>query len=432
MDTSLLDNPLFLSIAFHPRQCERGISKVPKKYFSDGTFSISEETNIGYRLYSMHPRSSQVPCMIYFHGNAEIATDSDWFYDKNVFQSLNMNMISIDYRGYGWSDGHPTFSSFLPDVDLIVPQIHRILSEANIYPCPLVLWGRSIGSVCAVHIAHSHPSAVHALIIESGLSNLTDLPMVRQMASMFPGGDSLLDRIPDVFQQVHKLQTCEERIAVLVLHGEEDEVIPVSQAQKMFDSSVNREKRLQIFPGTGHNNLRSRCTDQWLLEIDDFLCRCLQRHPSLPDTLRRRATAIHSSTASRKREASESSLYARVSQAEELLLENRCSEAIEMFTEVVRHERGDETDLLLRVCHGRAQGSMRIGKYRDACDDYNTLLSINSNDTKALAMRMKCEVRLREWVAAEKDATMMIRLLISKKTATVEQLRAVLMLIVLV
>lgn len=77
MNFSLLDNPLFLSIAFHPRKCKLGSSNIPESSFKDGTFIIDTETDnveIGYRLYFSSKKSEDNPCVLYFHGNAELAT----------------------------------------------------------------------------------------------------------------------------------------------------------------------------------------------------------------------------------------------------------------------------------------------------------------------------------------------------------------------
>eukprot|EP01041_Mallomonas_annulata_P005707 gene5707-11517_t len=269
MDTiSLLDNPLFLSIAFHPRIISRDESEIPRRFFFDGELLV-DKIKIGFRLYTLFQESLEVPCVVYFHGNAELAVDSDSFYHINIFQQLHFNMMSVDYRGYGWSDGSPKFSTFLSDPEYVFQQILDILRLNNLGLSPIILWGRSIGSACAVHLAHKYPEKIKGIILESGLSNLIEIPMVQQISKFIPGGESLLTLIPDIFQQIKKLKSC--LLPVLVLHGDIDEVIPVEQAYELYNASMASHKSIHIFPNCGHNDIRSKSKQEWLIQINNFL-----------------------------------------------------------------------------------------------------------------------------------------------------------------
>jgi hypothetical protein len=67
---AFLDNPLFLSVAFHPRQADRGSSSV--KGAVDGTVRTADGVDIGYRFFPLAEPRSDAPLLLYFHGNAEV------------------------------------------------------------------------------------------------------------------------------------------------------------------------------------------------------------------------------------------------------------------------------------------------------------------------------------------------------------------------
>ncbi len=49
-----------------------------------------------------------------------------------------------------------------------------------------MLFGRSIGSVCAVHLASRYPDVFSGLIVESGIAKLLELPLVSMITAGMP------------------------------------------------------------------------------------------------------------------------------------------------------------------------------------------------------------------------------------------------------
>jgi pimeloyl-ACP methyl ester carboxylesterase len=95
------------------------------------------------------------------------------------------------------------------------------------YPAdfPVVLFGRSIGSVCAIHLAARFPTQFHGLIIESGIASLLELPMVAMLAAGMPMVAVLVSRLPDPW--ANKAKMASVSIRTLIIHGERDEISPV-------------------------------------------------------------------------------------------------------------------------------------------------------------------------------------------------------------
>ena len=101
--------------------------------------------------------------MVYFHGNGEVVADylpsfAQWF------NRAGYNLLLAEYRGYGMSSGIPALAGMLDDVVPILDSLGRPDEK-------LVLFGRSIGSLYAIHGVGQRPK-IGGLIIESGVADL--------------------------------------------------------------------------------------------------------------------------------------------------------------------------------------------------------------------------------------------------------------------
>jgi len=81
-----------------------------------------------------------------------------------------MNILAIDYRGYGESEGHPTETG----LDLDSMAAYRYLSEVlRVSQERILIFGHSLGAAVAVNLA-VHVRAA-ALIVEGAFASLPDL-----------------------------------------------------------------------------------------------------------------------------------------------------------------------------------------------------------------------------------------------------------------
>lgn len=81
---AFLDNPLFLSVAFHPRTAVQGSSAFTDAV--DGVLPIQgTEFALGYRFYRLCQSNANAPVFVYFHGNAEVSLDDVESYWRGRF-----------------------------------------------------------------------------------------------------------------------------------------------------------------------------------------------------------------------------------------------------------------------------------------------------------------------------------------------------------
>src|SRR5688572_17979995 len=160
MNDSLYDNPAILPMLMPGRKAIPGRSRLFG--VRDGSIPIRDDISLGYRLFR---HEADKPVIVYFHGNGEVATDYDYF--AGEYHRAGASLIVIDYRGYGWSTGRPLASAILPDAEIAANALPDILDEAGPTTSPLFLFGRSLGSAPAIHLARQSPDLYRGLILES-------------------------------------------------------------------------------------------------------------------------------------------------------------------------------------------------------------------------------------------------------------------------
>lgn len=256
LDSILLDNPLVLSVLFHPRSASRMRTERPGVF--DGDVPVAEDAALGYRLYTHAPGS---PVVLFFHGNGEIAPDYDGI--APLFHGAGASLLVVDYRGYGWSSGEPKVSTLLPDAEAVFRALPRLLGPAGLAESPRFVMGRSLGSAPAIHLAHLHPGAFAGLIVESGFAHT--VPLLARLG--LP--TEMLARLPDPFDNVAKI--AETALPLLVIHGEGDRIVPVANGQALYDASPAAQRHLLRVPGAGHNDLLVTAADAYFNALRTFL-----------------------------------------------------------------------------------------------------------------------------------------------------------------
>lgn len=227
--------------AFHPeRKAFRGSWATPP-----GAEDVWFRTADGLSLHGWFYRGradSPPGAIIYFHGNGGNISHLDWL--GRSFSSRGFDVLLFDYRGYGRSEGDVEGENGLyKDADAALEYLTR---ERGVMPERTVLYGQSLGTAVAVELASRKPCG--ALILESGFSSARDMA-----ATIFPRLPAFIHGLGAYrFDSAAKLPIA--GCPVMVVHGDADEIIPVSHGLKLHKAAPE-PKRLLIYEGAGHNNL---------------------------------------------------------------------------------------------------------------------------------------------------------------------------------
>ena len=236
-DYALLDRRGLARGLFYPRRDLSG----PPPGATDHRTQVEEGVEVACRFYQQDPSR---PAILFFHGNGEIAGDYDGI--APAYHGIGANLFVADYRGYGGSDGIPSFASLIGDAHPVLASFHALLDEGGFEGGRFVM-GRSLGSLPAAELAATAHQRLAGLIIESGAP---DLARLRQRAGI-DASDSEITALVEA----HDARLAAIRLPVVHIHGEWDQIIPLEYGVAFHEQLTTDEKQLVIIPGAGHNDI---------------------------------------------------------------------------------------------------------------------------------------------------------------------------------
>ena len=247
MTPSLLDHPLITRRYFFPFPCR----------FPDPCRVEREGAVLGCRHFRVDPAALTI---VHFHGNGE--TVADYLDDfAAAVAALGCNLFLAEYRGYGMSTGVPELGRMLGDVPAVI-------AATGQPPERLVLFGRSVGSLFALHGVAAVPG-IAGLIVESGIAD----PLERLLMRVSPGE---LGVTPAAFAAAVAAELDQRRKLflfngrTLVLHARNDDLVDVSHGERLYQWA-GEPKRLHVFPRGDHNNIMAVNWDEYFRIVGEFL-----------------------------------------------------------------------------------------------------------------------------------------------------------------
>ncbi|NBC31888.1 MAG: alpha/beta fold hydrolase [Alphaproteobacteria bacterium] len=238
---SLIDQPDVLDVLFHPRRDYFGAASARASRIVD--VETADGVSIGGRLYAVQPDS---PLVLFFHGNGEIAADYEAI--APLYRRLGIALLVMDYRGYGTSTGTPTAETLVADARAIAAKLPDMLAAQSLAPARRYVMGRSLGSASALEIAAVAPDGFDGLIIESGFAHT--FPLIERLRGWAVPGASEADH---GFNNLAKIGRT--TLPTLIIHGEQDWIIPVGDGRDLYEHCPAEDKRLVTVPNAGHNDL---------------------------------------------------------------------------------------------------------------------------------------------------------------------------------
>jgi pimeloyl-ACP methyl ester carboxylesterase len=197
--------------------------------------------------------------ILFFHGNGELALD--YIDIAGLYCQMNIRFICVDYRGYGRSSGDPSASLMLEDAHELFRYVY---SQINKKEELLIIMGRSLGCASALEIAAAYGEKIDGLIIESGFAET--LPLLRTLGA---DPDYLKIKEEDGFANEDKIKSFIKPL--LIIHAEDDFLIPISQAEKLFAAANTPQKKFLKIPNAGHNDIFFTGIKDYLTAISELM-----------------------------------------------------------------------------------------------------------------------------------------------------------------
>lgn len=185
--------------------------------------------------YFPHPQA--VKTVLFFHGNGgNISHRGDSIY---IFHKLKLNVLIIDYPGYGESSGQPSENGLYQSANAAW---QYLISGKKINSKDIIIFGRSLGGAVAVDLAAKVEAG--GVILESTFSSVSDIVKIA-----FPVMSNFI-YLRYSFDSLSKINNVKS--PVLVIHSTSDEVIPFELGQKIFNAVLSEKEFLEM--GGSHND----------------------------------------------------------------------------------------------------------------------------------------------------------------------------------
>ncbi|MGB3512985.1 MAG: alpha/beta fold hydrolase [Microcoleaceae cyanobacterium] len=209
--------------------------------------------------------------VLYLHGNSGnmAAQDKSCNLDRvaKLYQ-LGFSVFTIDYRGYGNSQGpFPTEARVYEDA---LTAWNYLTQDKNFSPEDIFIYGHSLGGAIAVNLCLQQPKAA-GLIAEGCFTSIKDMAKYKRRIQIFP----LNLVITQKFDFINKVKSLE--MPVFFIHGMDDKIVPATMSQKLFEAAPD-PKKLLLIPNVGHDDLTEVESDRYIKALQEFFDHITNQH----------------------------------------------------------------------------------------------------------------------------------------------------------
>lgn len=213
--------------------------------------SHSVEDNINYTIYGVligdTSNLANDTMIVYFHGQSK---HMDHYFSRasllaNVGGKYNYNVLMIDYRGYGMSEGQSSEAGLYEDADAVIDW----LITKNVDPQKTYYYGYSLGAIPAIdRIANRDDFQPKKLIIESPLASVANLVESSTILQVNP------EYVTDLkLENAEKIKEVQQPL--LWFHGVEDTYISIDNGELIYANHGGLIKYAERIEGSDHSEI---------------------------------------------------------------------------------------------------------------------------------------------------------------------------------
>lgn len=184
------------------------------------------------------PPEGTMPVILYLHGNTGIVADAA--HKMIPLAQAGFGIMMPEYRGFDGNAGEPSEKGLFEDALAARKKIEKICPDS-----PIVYYGMSLGTGVANALAEKYPPA--AMIQEAGFSSFVDA--AREIYWFLP----VEKMMKDTYRSEDRIRSL--NAPLLVLHGQKDKTVPVSQARRIFEAAGSTDKEIKVYPEGRHVDL---------------------------------------------------------------------------------------------------------------------------------------------------------------------------------
>ena len=213
--------------------------------------SIDANTGQSYRIYGVFIGDTTTittdTLLVYFHGQSK---HMDHYFSRasllaNVGGKYNYNVLMMDYRGYGMSEGLSSEQGLFEDANAVINWIQ----EQGVNPQKTVFYGYSLGAIPAIdRMAYRSDFQPAKLIIEAPLASVEYLVHSSTIIQVSPDFVTNLD-----FENAEKIKDVDEPL--LWMHGVEDTYVAIENGEIIYNNHGGSVKEAQRVSECDHSEV---------------------------------------------------------------------------------------------------------------------------------------------------------------------------------
>ena len=213
--------------------------------------SIDANTGQLYRIYGVFIGDTTTittdTLLVYFHGQSK---HMDHYFSRasllaNVGGKYNYNVLMMDYRGYGMSEGLSSEQGLFEDANAVIDWIQ----EQGVNPQKTVFYGYSLGAIPAIdRMAYRSDFQPAKLIIEAPLASVEYLVHSSTIIQVNPDFVTNLD-----FENAEKIKDVDEPL--LWMHGAEDTYVAIENGEIIYNNHGGSVKEAQRVSECDHSEV---------------------------------------------------------------------------------------------------------------------------------------------------------------------------------
>jgi fermentation-respiration switch protein FrsA (DUF1100 family) len=195
----------------------------------------------GVRLHAwwLPAQGAALATVLHLHGNA--ANVSNHLPLVAWLPRAGCNVLMLDYRGFGRSEGRPTLDGVLADARAALVHLR---SRRGVDADRLVVFGQSLGGATALRLLAADAAGVRLAVIDSAFASYRGIardvalrsivlaPLLPLAAALLPGPDK------DPLTALARID-----VPLVFVHGRADRVIPFAHSERLF-AAAKAPKRL--------------------------------------------------------------------------------------------------------------------------------------------------------------------------------------------
>lgn len=174
-----------------------------------------------------------------------------------ALRAHGLQVLLVDYRGYGGNPGIPTESGLLTDSRAARAYL---AARRDVDASRLVYFGESLGAAVAVELAAEHPPL--ALVLRSPFTSMGDIG--QHHYPFLPVRLLLRDRFAAI-DHIGRV-----RAPLLVIAGQSDRIVPLAHSRRLYEAA-NAPKSLLVIDEADHNDYELLAGDRMIEGMLRFL-----------------------------------------------------------------------------------------------------------------------------------------------------------------